>query len=309
MKKVLSLLFIIAMIIFLASCQMGGDTKEYKVIVPTGAPTLAIADFIENKESNITVDIVSGSDPLTAAFTNGDYDVIVAPVNLGLKFYNSVENFEYGFYKPIVGCNFYILSTDVSKIQDLDGQEMVAFNKMATPGVMLQTILKHYNLTVDVTYESSVTAANSMLVSGQAKTILTAEPSKTTLMSKNNYHVIDIAQIWKEISGQDYNALQAGVFVKKELKNDRTVKHIIEDIESSIEMAYSNPLKLAQSAINVDENLAKQSVDNLSKAIPNCNFLRHELNKEEVTYYFEKVLELGMENSFGGKLPDEGFYY
>ena len=309
MKKVLSVLSIIVFTIILMGCEFGGGDKSYKVIVPTGAPSLAIANFIQEKEENVTVDIVSGSEPLTAAFTNADYDIIVAPVNLGLKFYNSVESFKYSFYKPIVGCNFYILSTEVSSIEELDGKSMHAFNKMATPGVMLQTIFGHYDLNVDVTYESSVTVANSLLTAGEAKTILTAEPSKTTLMSKNNYHVIDIAAIWREISGHNYNALQAGVFVKSELKNDRNVKNMLEEMENSIELAYTNPLKLAEAAKAVDDGFAKQTVENLTKAIPNCNFLRHELNKEEVAYYFQKIMDLGMQGSFGGKLPDEGFYY
>ena len=309
MKKTLSLLTILIFMIILAGCNFGQSEKEYKVIVPTGAPSLAIADFIQNKEDNVVVDIVSGSDPLTAAFTNGDYDVIVAPVNLGLKFYNSVESFEYRFYKPIVGCNFYILSDEVENVEELDGKSMVAFNKMATPGVMLQTILSHYEVNVDVTYETSVTSANSLLLSGEARTILTAEPSKSVLMSKKNFNVIDIAAIWKEISGHDYNALQAGVYVKKNLKNNRTVAHILEDIEASIELAYTNPEKLAKAAMSVDENFAKQNINILTKAIPNCNFLRHKLNKEEVEYYFQKVSELGLQNSFGGKLPDEEFYY
>ena len=80
-------------------------------------------------------------------------------------------------------------------------------------------------------------------------------------------------------------------------------------MEASIELAYSNPTLLAESAIAVDANFAKQTVENLAAAIPNCNFLTKDLNREEVEYYFNKIIELGLGASVGGKLPDEGFYY
>ncbi len=310
MKKVLNLIVFMFLLVFVMGCDFNnGETKEqYNVIVPTGAPSIAVADFIKNKDENVNVEIVNGADLLGKAFLQGEYDVIVAPVNLGLKFYNSNDSFDYEFYKPIVGCNFYILSSTITEFNELNNHEIVAFNESATPGVMLKTLAKYYNVTLDAKYESSVNAANTKLVGGVADTILTAEPAKTVISKGKDYNVIDLSELWKNMAGNDYAVPQAGIFVKKGLDNDYGVKKILNQMKESVKLARTNPTKLAEEAILVDPNLSKQTVENLSIAIPNCNFIEKELNKEEVEFYFQKVIELGLGASLGGKLPDEEFY-
>lgn len=308
MKKIINIFIIMLFVIIMAGCNVSSGTK-YSVIMPTGAPSIALADFTKNYSEELDVEIVNGSDPLVSAFTKGDYDIIVAPVNLGAKLYNSREDFEYVLYKPIVGCNYYILSSEISEFSELEGKEMVGFGEASTPGVMLKTLISHYGLNVNVTYQNSVNEANGLLVAEKAKTIITAEPSKTIISKGKDYSVIDIAALWKEMAGSEYDVPQAGIFVKKSFVKRENVQNILANMEASIELAYSNPTLLAESAIAVDANFAKQTVENLAAAIPNCNFLTKDLNREEVEYYFNKIIELGLGASVGGKLPDEGFYY
>lgn len=306
MKKILlTLLVLISMA--LVGCQQTPE-NEYKIIVPSGTPSITLSHFIENKGENITVDIVQGSEPLQAAFTSGNYDIVVAPVNLGAKFYNSVEGFEYRLYRPIVGGNYYILSTEVTSFEELDGKEITLFGANSTPDVMFKTLCAYYEINPIVKYENAVSEANSALVAGTAKTILTAEPSKTLISKNKNFNVIDLQQLWKDMAGSEYNVTQAGIFVKKGL-NSKDVDKILKDMEKSLTMALEETLELAKIAKTVDTAFAKFSDEDLANAVSKCNVLAGGSNyREDVEYYFNKLIALGLGKAIGGKLPDDEFY-
>lgn len=311
MKKLnllLVLLLIFTTTFLVASCDLDVKDKysdEFSVVMPTGAPTICLSKFIKDNEKN-TIEIVSGADPLVAAFTNASYDVIVAPVNLGAKFYNQTEDFAYILYRPIVGCNYYILSTEELSFTDLDGRDMESFNEAATPGVMLKTLCAYYEISPNVHYNSSVGEVNPLLLSGKADIILTAEPSKTVVTSKKSFYEIDILALWQEMAGSSYNVPQAGIFVKKECLSNPNFVEMLEAMDESVK---TDARVLAESAIEVDPNLSSMNVDLLTKAIPNCHFITNPLNQAEIEYYFQKVIDFGLGKTIGNKLPDEGFYY
>lgn len=307
-KLLLSLLFIFTFA--LVGCDgIGGQKDEsYKVIMPSGTPSITLSSYVDELDENVEVDIVQGSDPLVAAFTAANYDIIVAPVNLGAKLYNSVEDFAYRLYRPIVGGNYYILSTEISSFQELDGKEITLFGKNSTPDVMFRTLCAYFGIEPVVNYQASVSEANSQLASGLAKTILTAEPSKTLISKNKSYNVIDLQELWKEMAGSEYNVTQAGIFVKNDM-DAKLVDKVLEDMEDSLSMAINDTLTLAGIAKEVDTSFAKFSDEDLAAAIQNCNVLPAGSNyRNDVEYYFSKLIELGLGKSIGGKLPDEEFY-
>ncbi len=305
-KTILTLVVTIIIGLSLASCK---THQSVKVIIPSGTPTLGLADFINNKEDNVISEVVLGSDPLVAAFTSGEHDIIVAPVNLGAKFFNSIAEFDYELYRVIVGGNFYLVTTeDIKEVKDLAGSDITVFGANSTPDVILRSILKHNNIEANLNYVDDVASANSLLLSGKAKTIVSAEPSLTVIKTKGDYHVIDLQELWQDMAGLDYAVCQAGIFVKKSQTDSKAVKEVLAKMDSSLLLASSNPANLASSAVNIDEGLAKLGVDKLILAIPNCHFLTKELNKSEVEFYLNKLIELGLGKSIGGKLPSEAFY-
>lgn len=308
MKKI-SVLILILFLSLIVGCDIhGGSNNEYKVIMPTGTPSLALGDFVANHAENVDVEIVMGSDPLVAAFTNAEYDIIVAPVNLGAKFYNSNDNFQYRLYRPIVGGNYYILSNEFTTFEELDGQPITVFGANSTPDVVFRTLCAHYEINPIITYVSDVNTANSNLLASAAQTIITAEPSKTNVLTKGDFNVIDLQELWREMSGADYDVTQAGIFVKTGLI-EAEVDNILEDMEASIAMASSNASGLVTSAMAGDSNFGKFSVELLTEALGNCNILPGGTNyKADVEYYFNVLIELGLGKSIGGKLPDDEFY-
>ncbi len=301
-------IFVILFSMLLMVGCIDDSSKKVSVIVPTGTPSLGIANVLNDK-TLVDANIVSGSDPLIAAFTNASYDVVVAPVNLGAKLYNSNENFSYILYKTIVWGNYYLVSNEeIETLENLEGKTVLVFGMNSTPDVVLRTLISAKNINVNLEYVDDVTTANSYLLSGKADIIVSAEPSLTKISANKNFYILDLQKQWQQLTGR-YSLPQAGIFIKKNIKDEKYLKSVLDKMIESVQMASTKPNVLVANAINVDENLAKIGEETLQKAIGNCNLRVEETDKEAIEFYFSQVIQLGIGATVGGKLPDEGFYY
>ena len=301
-------IFVILFSMLLMVGCIDDSSKKVSVIVPTGTPSLGIANVLNDK-TLVDANIVSGSDPLIAAFTNASYDVVVAPVNLGAKLYNSNENFSYILYKTIVWGNYYLVSNEeIATLENLEGKTVLVFGMNSTPDVVLRTLISAKNINVNLEYVDDVTTANSYLLSGKADIIVSAEPSLTKISANKNFYILDLQKQWQQLTGR-YSLPQAGIFIKKNIKDEKYLKSVLDKMIESVQMASTKPNVLVANAINVDENLAKIGEETLQKAIGNCNLRVEETDKEAIEFYFSPVIQLGIGSTVGGKLPDEGFYY
>ena len=301
-------IFVILFSMLLMVGCIDDSSKKVSVIVPTGTPSLGIANVLNDK-TLVDANIVSGSDPLIAAFTNASYDVVVAPVNLGAKLYNSNENFSYILYKTIVWGNYYLVSNEeIETLENLEGKTVLVFGMNSTPDVVLRTLISAKNINVNLEYVDDVTTANSYLLSGKADIIVSAEPSLTKISANKNFYILDLQKQWQQLTGR-YSLPQAGIFIKKTIKDEKYLKTVLDKMIESVQMASTKPNVLVANAINVDENLAKIGEETLQKAIGNCNLRVEETDKEAIEFYFSQVIQLGIGATVGGKLPDEGFYY
>lgn len=301
-------IFVILFSMLLMVGCIDDSSKKVSVIVPTGTPSLGIANVLNDK-TLVDANIVSGSDPLIAAFTNASYDVVVAPVNLGAKLYNSNENFSYILYKTIVWGNYYLVSNEeIETLENLEGKTVLVFGMNSTPDVVLRTLISAKNINVNLEYVDDVTTANSYLLSGKADIIVSAEPSLTKISANKNFYILDLQKQWQQLTGR-YSLPQAGIFIKKNIKDEKYLKSVLDKMIESVQMASTKPNVLVANAINVDENLAKIGEESLQKAIGNCNLRVEETDKEAIEFYFSQVIKLGIGATVGGKLPDEGFYY
>jgi ABC-type nitrate/sulfonate/bicarbonate transport systems, periplasmic components len=293
--------------LFITGC-IDDSSKKVSVIVPTGTPSLGIANVLNDK-TLVDANIVSGSDPLIAAFTNTSYDVVVAPVNLGAKLYNANENFSYILYKTIVWGNYYLVSNEeIATLESLEGKTVLVFGKNSTPDVVLRTLISAKNINVNLEYVDDVATANSYLLSGKADIIVSAEPSLTKMSANKNFYTLDLQKQWQQLTGS-YSLPQAGIFIKKDSKDEKYLKTVLDKMIESVQMAQTKPNVLIASAVSVDENLAKIGEETLQKAIGNCNLRVEETDKEAIEFYFSQVIQLGIGATVGGKLPDEAFYY
>lgn len=306
----LSMFIAVLAAITLSSC--GGFTvitqkEELTLIAPTGTPTLILGQSIEEYGA-IDAQIVSGPTALGAEFAKGEKDIIVAPVNLGAKLAASSEDFKYVLFSTIVWCNYYIVSTEeINSFEQLDGKDVTVFGLNSTPDIVFKSLVKHHNITPNVEYVASVNDANSALLTNKANIIVSAEPALSALLTKGSYHVYSLAEAWTEMAGFDgADVPQAAIFVKKDSidKTEAFLNQVVENINNVLE----NKEEAVQAAKRVDGLLAP-SEQVLVNAIERCNFKIVENEQESINIYFNKIIELGLGASIGGKLPDEEFYY
>lgn len=320
-KKILLNISIVLMLLFsltiLTSCGEDNppvvtpDNHTYTFLAPSGTPSLALATVFDS-DLNVEYEIVAGANPLVAAFTSGSHDFVVAPVNVGAKLYAS--NQKYKLVKTIVWGNFYIASlSEITSINDLEGKTITAFSQNSSPDIMLRAVLDSYGLTDKVTieYVDAVTTANSMMMSGQAEIIISAEPSISVLKNKKNIYTIDLQQEWNKLSnGSSFP--QAGLFVKADLLTEDKKANTMAFIDKVLEKLedYKNPSLLAASAVKIDTSFETVGAANLEKAIPNCWIAVKEKLEEQqaIKYYAEKLIALGLGAQIGGAVPSEAFY-
>lgn len=310
MRKIILSLFIFMLGLVVTSCSVtfvDGEQKEVSVIMPTGTPALALAEFAMTNDY-VKAEVVAGSDPLVAAFTSKSHDVIVAPVNLGAKMYSVYQ--EYVLYKTFVWGNLYLASKgELNSFEDLDGKKVVAFGKNSTPDIVMQALLKyHSDINVTVEYVSDVSEANTLLASGKAEIIVTAEPSISKLKSKLNLSVLDLQEEWAKMTGNE-SYPQAGIFVKKSVMNKKYVKDALNDMKEAVINANANPSNCAEHAVGLHASFESLGKEVLTNAIPNCHYQILESDKEAVNYYLQMMIDLGFSKQMGGSLPVDEFYY
>lgn len=217
-------LLVACLLVTLCACTKTDKGQEtISVLVPQGAPALATLS-LSDKE-NVTVDTVSGSDPLSAELikSDGNYDVIIAPINLGAKLIEK-EATPYRLAAIITWGNLYVVGDADYK----NGDSFAAFGENAVPGKILST----YANVDNVTYFSSVQDVQAQLLSGKVKAGLLAEPAATATIAKakekgiNLSVLIDLQE--KETADQQKGYPQAAIFVKDK---DKTAS-VMQDIEN-----------------------------------------------------------------------------
>lgn len=289
-----------------SSSSTNNVPSTVNIIAPQGTPSLGLANFYSDKTNYNVFDIKSGADALVAAFTSNDYDIIVAPTNLGAKLYNANKKFV--LYNTIVWGNLYLATTnsDINSFKDLNKKNVTLFGKNSTPDIVMKSLIKYYNINVELNYVDDVSNANAMLKTNKVDTIVSAEPSISKIGSTiNNLKIIDLQTEFSKISNKG-SYPQASIFVRNEKKNE--LKNTLVKMKQSI-LDTKNIEQTADNALLMHESFSTLGKETLIKAIPNCHFGIEENQKDAIENYFNKMNELGLGAQFGEKLPDEEFYF
>ena len=312
MKKLLLTLLVLLSLFTIVGCKKEKEEEpleKISVIMPTGTPALALANYVKEAKDKDEADVslVAGADLLKSAFINKDKDVIVAPVNLGAMMYNNYE--AYVLYKTFVWGNLYLASkNELTSINDLNEKTLVVFGQNSTPDIVFKAIMQNYEgVNVTVEYVDDVATANTMLATGKAEYIVSAEPALTKIKAKLGLNVIDLQDEWKKISGSE-SYPQAAIFVLKDKLENKSVKNALNKMVESVNSAISNHSECAKNAVSIHESFATLTEEVLVASIPNCHFKVMEDEKEAVKFYLQKMIDLGFSKQVGGKVPSEGFF-
>jgi len=202
MKRIIVLL----LSLLLVGCSVPkGDTKSLKIITPKGAPALSML-FVEGD-----ISYVDGSDVISAALLNPnpEYDVIVAPLNLGAKIITT-GNSKYRLYGIVTWGNLYYVEN-----ANANNDEIALFGEGAVPQIIVDNTLQLPK--EKVTYYPSVVEVQAAILSGKVRYALLAQPAYAATLAKAEENGIEISLVydlqarWAEINGVS-NYPQAAVF-------------------------------------------------------------------------------------------------
>jgi len=312
MKKIIGLLLVALLAFTMSGCAKDPEDIELKIMAPLGSPALA-QTYMEHTHPNIgdhvtyEIEIVSGTDPLVAAFASGTHDIIFAPTNLGAKLYQT--GVEYKFAATVVTGNLYLATgTDETfDLASLDGKEILVFGQNATPDIILQTILadQDYTTPPTLTYVDSAGSANAALVADPTKIVLLAEPVLSVAgMNVSNLATINLQDAWRDLTDSG-SYPQAGIFVKDGTNQD-AVDAYLREIQISITSALENPGDVAQMASDLEYGFP---VPVLTSAITRSGleYITAKDSKVALEEYFTYILNLNGV-LIGSELPDNSFY-
>ena len=165
MRKLIAIL----VIFLLVGCQTAAPKKDLKVLSPTGAPAVALIP--ELLKENHQVELVSGPENLQAALVNEaqDYDVIIAPLNLGANLL-AKQKTKYKLHSIVTWGNLFVVA------RNPEAKKMAAFGEMAVPGLVFKHVMDELPFEAEITWVPSVSEAQAMLLSDQVDAALLAQP-------------------------------------------------------------------------------------------------------------------------------------
>lgn len=120
---------------------------SYKVVMPDGAPALALSELIyNNNQFNRTVeyDVVSAS-TIGTYVAQKSADIVIMPVNAGCKIAGNGQN--YKMLGVITHGNLFVMSNEnVTNLKDLDGKTVGVIGRGNVPDLTFKAILSKNNI-------------------------------------------------------------------------------------------------------------------------------------------------------------------
>ena len=284
-----------------------GSVFEGRALDDRDLTRFAVAGRIATLDAfGFDIQIAQGADVLNTALISNDYDMIIAPLNLGAKLYLAGKS-NYILDSVITTNNTYLVSKNpISSTNDLAGLNLLAYGQNSTPDIILRAALTKHNVTANIGYKGNVGDVLNLFMGGsdEATYSLLAEPQVTIVKKNNpNVYVLDMA---KEVEvGKVFP--QACLYVKADTK-DKYNEHL-KLIEENIKYLNENPSEYAAKVEDKHQYFTTMTKEVLTAALPNCNilYLKGNSNKNAVEDYIA-LLNTYAPALLGGKTVDEGFY-
>lgn len=310
MKQVLSLILVLALALGL--CAAASADGGLTVTAPNGAPALAIAAFVvENKDIYTPV----AADTIGSAFSKGEADFIIAPLNAGAlmykKFVKGELSHEYKLAAMVTWGNLFIASQKADlKAEDLNGAEITLFGENTiNASVVLYALEKNGITPAKVSYLAGADKTKDLLLSDGNAIVVTAEPALTAAKfaakkEEKAVSSISVNELLKQATGDEGYA-QAGLFVKAETAQAQpeAVAEWLKKAEEACGKCATDADAVAEAAVTL-EILPNAKV--AAAALPGCS-IRYVAAKE-AKELIEKTVAIDPAQ-FGGEAPADDFYY
>lgn len=262
------------------------EAEGLKIISPQGAPALTLIPIVNDGKNEVVT--VEGADAITAELSKPtpEYDVIIAPTNLGVKL-ASTGNSSYKLLAVVDWGNLYIVGSDETALDE--GHELAAFGENAVPGLVFNKA--YSDVKANVTFYNDVSDAREMLLSQNADAALLAEPAATATIAaakKNGMELKVISNVQEKWGDEGFP--MAALFVNSETYeanksmyedlltkmdeyadavSEDTAAQVVSDIESKGAEFYGVPnaeiIGKSYQRINIDITKASECKDQIAQ--------------------------------------------
>ncbi|MGN1343952.1 MAG: hypothetical protein ACI4U3_05190 [Traorella sp.] len=279
---------LLVFVLLLVGCSPKSN-EPIKVLVPTGAPALALVEQA-SKESENQIDFVTGSEALSAELVKEDseYDIIFAPVNLGAKMIQAGKS-TYKLKAVITWGNLYVVGTSQEALNE--SKTFTTFGEGSVVDFVLKNAIdlsKYEN----VEYYSSAQDVQGQLLSGKTNLAMLAEPAVTATINKAKQQNINLEvlvnlqeEYQKNMNTATAGFPQAAIFVKE--GSESKVKDFLKEIETWVnETAVNTPDKIEElvDSVGVDTlGVPSAAISKATWAKQNIKYVDASTCKEDLT--------------------------
>lgn len=325
MKKIISLLLTLVLVLGLAACAAAPEAEPYQSVNIRlgglkGPTSMGMAKLLDDAEKGLTANtydftMAPSANELTPALIKGELDILAVPANVGAILYSKTQGGVQILAASTLGV-LYIVEKGgdtVTDVKSLAGKTIYATGKGATPEYALTYLLAQNGLTlgedVQVEWKSEPTEIVALMAQEDGAVAMLPQPFVTVAQSKlENLRVaLDLSAQWDEL-GLDSRLITAGLLVRKDFadQNPAAVAKFLEEYAASTDYANAHAAETAA----LVEKLGIVNAAVAEKALPACNLvcITGDAMKTAVSGYLQTLFDLNPE-AVGGAMPADGFYW
>ncbi len=324
MKKIFALTLVFSLLLLsLAGCAQ--DHTAVRLGGMTGPTSIGMAKLLADDKAGAAKNdyefVRVGTGPeMKAKLLAGDVDIAAIPANLAATLYQATD----GEIQVIAINTLGVVSllekgNTVNSLSDLAGKTVYApaSAKGAIPELVFAYLLSTVGLTIDEdvkiewlpTAEGGANPLGPKLKNGEI--VLSPEPAATALLTsiEGARRALVLDDAWDALdNGSEY--ITGVTVVRRSFAEEhpQVVRRFLDEYEDSIEYANEHAADTAKTVVEFEILTLKEAL--IEKAIPNCHiaFMDGEDMKEALETYFALLVPV-KPAAFGGKAPDDGFYY
>lgn len=311
--------------LLLAGCGgQSGSAKEaanVRIGALKGPTSMGLLFMMEKSENNQTgnhyeFQMATAADELLPLMVQGELDIALIPANVASVLYHKTNGGICVIDINTLGV-LYMVSGDttIQSLDDLSGKTIYLTGKGTTPDYVLQYLLSENGIdTEDCTleYKSEAAEVAALLAEKPDAVGLLPQPFVTAACAQNEALavVLSMNDEWSRARGEQGSSLVTGVtVVRREFleKNEAAVKTFLAEHAESTKAVNEDPKTGAALCVKAGI-VAKEPI--AQKAIPDCNItcITGDEMKQALSGYLQVLFEQS-EQSVGGALPGEDFYY
>lgn len=322
MKKIISLLLVVALMLSLCAC--GGTEKaktDINVFVltgPTGIGAVNMMELAQNGEGleNYKFTAVKAPTDIVSKISAKEADIAAVPTNLAATLYNKT-----GAGVKVLAVNtlgvLYVLSnkgTEINSINDLKGKKIYTTGQGSNPEYIINYILEKNGINKDTDLTIEFKAEGSELApvwNTEPDTVIIApQPVATTITKKfeGSKLALNLTEEWEKVSPE--SALMQGcVVVRTEFlaSNKEAVDNFLTDYKASIEKAQSD-IDTTSALCEKYGMVPQAAVAKAALPFVGLCYIDGAEMKTKLTGFLN-VMFTADDKSIGGKMPGEDFWY